>query len=31
MGYIESAKLEELADSIPTEYGAYLKGILKDG
>jgi glucose-1-phosphate thymidylyltransferase len=30
MGYIKASQLERLADSIPTNYGAYLKGILKD-
>jgi len=30
MGYINASQLERLADSIPTNYGAYLKGILKD-
>ena len=30
MGYINASQLARLADSIPTNYGAYLKGILKD-
>ena len=31
MGYINARQLRRLADEIPTSYGEYLKGILKDG
>jgi len=31
MGYIDAVQLEELAVSLPTSYGEYLKRILKDG
>jgi hypothetical protein len=31
MGYINAKELLKTADSIPTEYGTYLKNILKAG